>query len=114
MVQYVNGPLYIHFMFQCIRFPVVSVGIIRWAEMIVSEPNIFSLSTDYCPSLTMSTFGLPPPLLIERTSFMYGPSVSPRQSADRDGEMASSELQATIEISLEFHKFYNVDLFQRG
>ena len=35
--------------FQCIRFPVVSVGIIRWAEMIVSEPNFFSLSTDYCP-----------------------------------------------------------------
>ena len=34
---------------QCIRFPVVSVGIIRWAEMIVSEPNFFSLSTDYCP-----------------------------------------------------------------
>ena len=43
------------------------------------------------------------------------PLVSPRPSAaDRDGEMASSELQATIEISLEFHKFYNVDLFQRG
>ena len=40
--------------------------------------------------------------------------VSPCQAADRDGEMASSELQATIEISLEFHKFYNVDLFQRG
>ena len=36
-------------MFQCKRFPVVSVGIIRWAEMIVSEPNFFSLSTDYCP-----------------------------------------------------------------
>ena len=43
------------------------------------------------------------------------PLVSPRrQPTDRDGEMASSELQATIEISLEFHKFYNVDLFQRG
>jgi negative elongation factor C/D len=25
------------------------VGIIRWAETIVSEPNFFSLSTDYCP-----------------------------------------------------------------
>ena len=36
-------------LYQCIRFPVVSVGIIRWAEMIVSEPNFFSLSTDYCP-----------------------------------------------------------------
>ena len=40
--------------------------------------------------------------------------VSVSVSPDRDGEMASSELQATIEISLEFHKFYNVDLFQRG
>ena len=25
-----------------------------------------------------------------------------------------SELQATIEFSVELHKFYNVDLFQRG
>ncbi len=32
-----------------IRFPVVSVGIIRWVECVVSEPNFFSLSTDYCP-----------------------------------------------------------------
>lgn len=25
-----------------------------------------------------------------------------------------SELQATVEFSIELHKFYNVDLFQRG
>ena len=25
-----------------------------------------------------------------------------------------SELQATIEFSIELHNFYNVDLFQRG
>ena len=25
-----------------------------------------------------------------------------------------SELQATLEFSVELHKFYNVDLFQRG
>ena len=25
-----------------------------------------------------------------------------------------SELQATVEVSVEFHNFYNVDLFQRG
>ena len=25
-----------------------------------------------------------------------------------------SELQATLEFSIELHKFYNVDLFQRG
>lgn len=31
-----------------LRFPVVSVGIIRWVECVVSEPNFFSLSTDYC------------------------------------------------------------------
>lgn len=27
---------------------------------------------------------------------------------------AMSELQATIELSVELGKFYNVDLFQRG
>jgi len=26
----------------------------------------------------------------------------------------SGELQATLEISVEWQKFYNVDLFQRG
>lgn len=31
------------------RFPVVSVGVIRWVECIVTEPTFFSLSTDYCP-----------------------------------------------------------------
>ncbi len=36
-------------LYQCIRFPVVSVGIIRWVECVVSEPSFFSLSTDYCP-----------------------------------------------------------------
>lgn len=30
------------------------------------------------------------------------------------GTGSGTELQATIELSLEFHKFYNVDLFQRG
>ncbi len=38
------GPLY-----QCIRFPVVSVGVIHWVENVVTEPNFFSLSTDICP-----------------------------------------------------------------
>ena len=43
------------------------------------------------------------------------PSFAPLSSvASAAAEMASSELQATVEISLEFHKFYNVDLFQRG
>lgn len=36
-------------LYQCIRFPVVSVGIIRWVEFVVTEPTFFSLSTDYCP-----------------------------------------------------------------
>ena len=36
-------------LYQCIKFPVVSVGIIRWVEAIVSEANYFSLSSDYCP-----------------------------------------------------------------
>ena len=35
----------------------------------------------------------------------------------QDGEpgwAAMSELQATVEFSVELYKFYNVDLFQRG
>eukprot|EP00096_Caligus_rogercresseyi_P008911 TRINITY_DN2913_c0_g1_i1.p1 TRINITY_DN2913_c0_g1~~TRINITY_DN2913_c0_g1_i1.p1 ORF type:complete len:612 (-),score=242.13 TRINITY_DN2913_c0_g1_i1:93-1928(-) len=36
-------------LYQCIRFPVASVGIIRWVECVVSESNFFSRSTDYCP-----------------------------------------------------------------
>jgi hypothetical protein len=30
------------------------------------------------------------------------------------GWAAMSELQATVEFSVELYKFYNVDLFQRG
>lgn len=36
-------------LYQCIRFPVVSVGVIRWVECEVSDPMFFSLSTEYCP-----------------------------------------------------------------
>ena len=36
-------------LYQCIRFPVVSVGIIRWVECEVSDPKFFSLSTETCP-----------------------------------------------------------------
>ena len=30
---------------QCIRFPVVAVGVIRWVECEVSDPKFFSLSS---------------------------------------------------------------------
>jgi negative elongation factor C/D len=36
-------------LYHCIRFPVVSVGIIRWVECVVTDPMFFSLSTEYCP-----------------------------------------------------------------
>ncbi|XP_023330402.1 negative elongation factor D [Eurytemora carolleeae] len=36
-------------LYQCIKFPVVSVGVIRWVECIVSASNYFSLNSDYCP-----------------------------------------------------------------
>ncbi|XP_011299293.1 negative elongation factor D [Fopius arisanus] len=36
-------------LYQCIRFPVVSVGIIRWVECTVTEPSYFKLSTEHCP-----------------------------------------------------------------
>ena len=50
----------------------------------------------------------------ESPSFAPLSSVAAAAAAAAAAEMASSELQATVEISLEFHKFYNVDLFQRG
>jgi len=31
------------------RFPVVSVGIIRWVECTVTEPSYFKLCTEHCP-----------------------------------------------------------------
>ncbi|KAK9877835.1 hypothetical protein WA026_020067 [Henosepilachna vigintioctopunctata] len=35
--------------YQCLRFPVVSVGIIRWVECTVTEPSYFKLSTEHTP-----------------------------------------------------------------
>lgn len=31
------------------RFPVVSLGIIRWVECTVTEPSYFKLCTEHCP-----------------------------------------------------------------
>lgn len=36
-------------LYDCIRFPVVGVGIIRWVENTVTESSYFKLSTDSCP-----------------------------------------------------------------
>lgn len=36
-------------LYQCIKFPVVGVGVIRWIENTVTEPSYFKLSTDSCP-----------------------------------------------------------------
>jgi len=36
-------------LYKCIKFAVVSLGVIRWVESIVCEPNYFSLNSDYCP-----------------------------------------------------------------
>ena len=36
-------------MYQCIRFPVVAVGVIRWVECEVSDPKFFSLHSETCP-----------------------------------------------------------------
>ncbi|XP_033222930.1 negative elongation factor D [Belonocnema kinseyi] len=35
--------------YQCIRYPVVSVGVIRWVECTVTEPSYFKLCTEHCP-----------------------------------------------------------------
>lgn len=36
-------------LYNCIRFPVVGVGVIRWVENTVMESSYFKLSTDSCP-----------------------------------------------------------------
>lgn len=36
-------------LYNCIRYPVVGVGVIRWVENEVTEPSYFKLSTDSCP-----------------------------------------------------------------
>lgn len=40
----------INTLYQCIRFPVVSVGLVRWVECIVKEPSYFKLSTESTPT----------------------------------------------------------------
>ncbi|RZB39808.1 negative elongation factor D [Asbolus verrucosus] len=35
--------------YQCLKYPVVSVGIIRWVECTVTEPSYFKLSTEHTP-----------------------------------------------------------------
>lgn len=37
------------FIFFYFRYPVVSVGIIRWVECTVTEPSYFKLSTEHTP-----------------------------------------------------------------
>jgi len=36
-------------LYKCCKFAVVSVGVIRWVQTIVSQHNYFSLNSDYCP-----------------------------------------------------------------
>lgn len=37
-------------LYDCIRYPVVGVGVIRWVENIVMEASYFKLTTDSCPT----------------------------------------------------------------
>nr|AAA28932.1 potential zinc-finger domains centered at aa 135 and aa 364; 43 kDa protein; putative [Drosophila melanogaster] len=37
-------------LYNCIKYPVVGVGVIRWIENVVMEPSYFKLSTDSCPT----------------------------------------------------------------
>ncbi|KAF4519090.1 hypothetical protein B566_EDAN001682 [Ephemera danica] len=39
----------LHTLYNCIRFPVVSVGIVRWVECVVTEPSYFKLCTEHTP-----------------------------------------------------------------
>ncbi|KAF2348795.1 TH1 protein [Trinorchestia longiramus] len=37
-------------LYSCIRFPVVSVGVVRWVECVVKEPTFFKLCTETVPT----------------------------------------------------------------
>ncbi|XP_018026023.1 negative elongation factor D [Hyalella azteca] len=37
-------------LYSCIRFPVVSVGVVRWVECVVKEPTFFKLCTEAVPT----------------------------------------------------------------
>uniref|UniRef100_A0A4W3J9H7 Negative elongation factor complex member C/D n=1 Tax=Callorhinchus milii TaxID=7868 RepID=A0A4W3J9H7_CALMI len=36
-------------LYQCIRFPVVAMGVLKWVDWTVSEPSYFQLQTDHTP-----------------------------------------------------------------
>ncbi len=36
-------------LFKCMMYPVVSIGIIKWIEWIITDPSYFKLNTDSCP-----------------------------------------------------------------
>lgn len=36
-------------LYQCMRYPVVSVGVVRWVEYTVTEPSYFKLNIEHCP-----------------------------------------------------------------
>lgn len=36
-------------LFKCMLYPVVSIGIIKWIELIILDPSYFKLNTDDCP-----------------------------------------------------------------
>ncbi|XP_066558228.1 negative elongation factor C/D isoform X1 [Amia ocellicauda] len=36
-------------LYQCIRFPVVTMGVLKWVDWTVSEPRYFQLQTDHTP-----------------------------------------------------------------
>lgn len=37
-------------LYSCLRFPVVSVGVVRWVECVVKEPSFFKLCTESTPT----------------------------------------------------------------
>ncbi|KAL7985617.1 hypothetical protein Chor_004187 [Crotalus horridus] len=39
-------------LYQCIRFPVVAMGVLKWVDWTVSEPRYFQLQTDHTPIST--------------------------------------------------------------
>jgi negative elongation factor C/D len=36
-------------LYNCIKFPVVAVGVVRWVECVVTEPSYFKLCTEHTP-----------------------------------------------------------------
>ena len=119
IIRFVNYSIYIRNCFNMtIRLPIKTIS----AFLLVNKPFSLLLSLSTWTKLLClyrhrhlgnSTLGIwqNPTTTLHQ---WYCVSVSQESLGEFLPLVIMSELQATVEVSVEFHNFYNVDLFQRG